>query len=690
VDAKEPADAPALTLSIPESMLTWKANSRGATQMLVFKASYIPKPVAKKAPVPIHLINFVSRKGCRKNMALSVNRLSLSEISQTKVGGIAGKTLVQSSNGCLSVEKKDGESEETGERRDVGIGDTVAENFAGYNEERYNSGVTASLEMQMSSSFTSGHHLLSASSKAAAVPKARANTPKNHCLSAKKVKPSSKPSKKASKDVSIMTDISFGTGMIQDPTILCQATSPSLPSALRYQHLHDHQYTSGYGSCPSFAATVGDGSLPSHGNGTRKGFADKCTSPKLSFKNGTLNGLNGYALPEVTAIRAGMDIAVNSMKCLSTSKEPIPALTLTPSVAIKKKKKRKRKFSMKAKEKKHHKRLKCHSGSGKEGQRSFLVTLPRVHFDRIHQNNSMLANEKDSHLDESDAPGKAGSFSQRSRRRTQVELLQDDFNSIGQKDGSDLDNPPPSSSEDISNHLPSPLANSNKWLCSSTRKITPVNLFNIPSLSPCRKRGGPFAGSHGSTRFSDVGSSTTTRKRSQSSPEMSSLGKPNSSLPAQNVSKTVDSFPPLLDKREEVLSEVVLPSKNKLKESSNKMPCEATDLKCPEPLMEVVIEARGMNREGESCLEEEGQKEQESQFSEGMGGFETSKKEEDLLKTLGGVYSGEIVVFDSRGECLVKNGQYSILLQKEGGENNPTFEPLTWTSILENQNCSKV
>lgn len=54
-----------------------------------------------------------------------------------------------------------------------------------------------------------------------------------------------------------------------------------------------------------------------------------------------------------------------------------------------------------------------------------------------------------------------------------------------------------------------------------------------------------------------------------------------------------------------------------------------------------------------------------------------------------GLFCAEMVVFDSRGECLLDKGEYSILMQKccqkaAGSEPPPlvTFSPLSWSSIF--------
>lgn len=54
-----------------------------------------------------------------------------------------------------------------------------------------------------------------------------------------------------------------------------------------------------------------------------------------------------------------------------------------------------------------------------------------------------------------------------------------------------------------------------------------------------------------------------------------------------------------------------------------------------------------------------------------------------------GLFCAEMVVFDSRGECLLDKGEYSILMQKcsqkEAGSEPPplvTFSPLSWSSVF--------
>jgi hypothetical protein len=53
------------------------------------------------------------------------------------------------------------------------------------------------------------------------------------------------------------------------------------------------------------------------------------------------------------------------------------------------------------------------------------------------------------------------------------------------------------------------------------------------------------------------------------------------------------------------------------------------------------------------------------------------------------VFASELVVFDSRGDCLLQEGEYSILMQrcskKESARDGPellTFPPLTWSSVF--------
>jgi hypothetical protein len=75
----------------------------------------------------------------------------------------------------------------------------------------------------------------------------------------------------------------------------------------------------------------------------------------------------------------------------------------------------------------------------------------------------------------------------------------------------------------------------------------------------------------------------------------------------------------------------------------------------------------------------------------------SSKSKIDVSSVTGatapeGLFSAEMVVFDSRGECLLDEGEYSILMQKcpekdaaAGTEEPPrlfTFSPLSWTTVF--------
>lgn len=61
-----------------------------------------------------------------------------------------------------------------------------------------------------------------------------------------------------------------------------------------------------------------------------------------------------------------------------------------------------------------------------------------------------------------------------------------------------------------------------------------------------------------------------------------------------------------------------------------------------------------------------------------------------------GVFCAEIVVFDSRGECLLQEGDYSILMQKslDISKDSPaplaTFAPLTWDSVFGDESRAQV
>ncbi len=647
--------------------------------MLVFKASYVPKPVVKKAPVPIHLINFVSRKGCRKNVAVSVNRLNISGISQAKVGGIIGKTLVQSGNGCLSVEKSDDAASTVEEEEKIRVkGRKMPVQLNNFIKNLDSGSCSSPGKVQASAGSPSENE--EPPSKINSILRSRAVPSKHHNVSAKKAPKTSKPTKRTSKDVSIMTDISFGTSVIQDSTILCQTSSPSPPPSPQYPHLHDHQYTSTSKCAPPPSASARSLNHSHPALLAKKGFADKCTSPKLTFKNGTLNGLNGYLLPEVEVIRAGTEVVGNSSMGVSNREPRIPS-KLVPPVAFKKKrkinivKKRNRKFQTN--------NNKCYTGSGKHGQRSFLVSLPRTHFDRLHQNSGSSETIKDSNGLPSADTANAGNVqdrTQRTKRRTQVELLQHDLNSIGPKYSSDSDVPSSEEEEDVSDHFPS-CSTPARWLHSSTRKITPVNHFNSPCLPSFFKKAGDTLKSLRESATSALSGNIEnglpgTRKRSSSQSDSGVLLSACVAVPPSKAPKLENVNPRVSSKLLDVLDQVkVMAASTKSEKVSGE--------RCPEPQMEVVIDEEDeTDKDGGQNYSDVEQQDRKGKEPQGNDGLNQMKDGHLAEKAWEGVYSGELVMFDSRGECLVKGGQYSILMQKEGMKDESTFDQLSWSSVL--------
>ena len=76
-------------------------------------------------------------------------------------------------------------------------------------------------------------------------------------------------------------------------------------------------------------------------------------------------------------------------------------------------------------------------------------------------------------------------------------------------------------------------------------------------------------------------------------------------------------------------------------------------------------------------------------FSEDFTGEKNADAIEPAVPPPEGLFCAELVVFDSRGECLLDQGEYSILMQKcpqlqERGRPPPlvTFSPLSWSSVF--------
>lgn len=645
-----------LTLTIPESLLTWRGDRTPGTQMLVFKATCVRRQPKKK---PLHLYNFVSQKGCRKNVVVEVNRLNLGQRPKQQLqqvgsqGGGNTSSREQQSLGTSGVENAGASlgysasngvggtscggkqqvrnATQTPECQGVGKVDKISEwgGAQGTTPEKQNSGCDVACLTQDKGVGTGGDR------------KGKGSLSKHGLLQKK----SKSKLKKAKMDAAVMTEISFGTGNIPD---MCSIShNPSTPNG-------DDHGTKPIHSTSTFSAP----SDPTFSPPTaKKGFVHRCTSPKLQFRNGNFNGLlNGYALPEVAAALKARKSQQPHVAAESEAKpKPLPVKKggASPKGII-------RKRIVKIRNKTNNsnanfkRKIKIPAGSGKRGTRSFLVSLPRLHYD------CRLPHATDSNADAASSPVGEESRGGRAKRRSQMELLLDGDKPPGQRLSET--GIPVFVAEDISNRSSSGSGNAGShslWLESSTRKITPVEHFSYPistGFSPTKRH---------------LGSSTPNEVNGV-------LVSPPNINHRKRVSDAVEmDSPPLL------LPPPVKQPKM-VSDASSTKECRR-EKECGREKEEGISESIKDNACNEKCSL--------NGFVQPALDVQEPKVEATPLKTEAthpsstAVFSAELVVFDSRGECLVRDGSYSILLQccsDKKGLGLSSFEPLTWSSVFGN------
>jgi hypothetical protein len=672
-----------LTLTIPESLLTWRGDRSPGTQMLVFKATCAQKQPKKK---PLHLYKFASRKGCRKNAVVEVNRLNFGQslgrpkvsnqdageapfVGEKPLGGTGVEKGPASS--CLGTScAQERSSTQTSSCPEIGScnGDGNCRTAEAAKEDQ---NLMHDVACSAGNKGVGGGGTLGGGK----------GKGKQHSLLQQKK--SKSKLKKVKIDAAVMTEISFGTENIPD---MCHIPSPS--KCIDYK-------TKANQSTGSFSAPTDPSFSPPI---AQKGCVHRCTSPKLQFRNGSFNGvLNGYAVPEVTAalkarrdhrpvietspkknketapkgkeetaLKSDDDTATNSQevppKQQETPTQPTPTKRCTASPKVHKKgviRKRIVRINNKipvkgsSSAKFQRRKVKIPAGSGKRGMRSFLVSLPRLHYDSKPPSPA--------------ADGNAGAASPRSReegktrstmgthkRRSQTELLLDGDNPPGQR-LSEL-GIPVFMAEDVSNRSSSSNGSHALWLESSTRKITPVEHFAYPIptalLSPTKRNSGEVNGAR-----SPFGNH---RKRVSEVLE-------------------VDSPPPLL-----------LPPIKQLKVASDTSSANRSGLEKAERSSNGIIQEDkcGEGKCAEKCVGMNGSEQpspEHKAVTTPLKPAVTPTKKSEAAPPDSMAFSAELVVFDSRGECLVQDGSYSLLMQCCSGKDGlglSTFEPLTWESVF--------
>ena len=452
---------------------------------------------------PVQLINYVSRKGCRKNVAVSVNRLNMSDIGR----GAAGRLLeLPNPDSSLSEKKEDVVIVEDSETQSEGsiemdIEPNMSTTFLASSQlsdtvssVTCKNGVMVNVALSERMPATIPHSSLLLRNGARVVKKASTLDGIPQGCSLKKSSKSLKTQKKATREVAAMANLSLVANPIRDTDTVSLPSCPPTSSPL-----HEHSYCSQ--SHSTFSLGNGSHSTPYSNYGSsnyfsshsaKKGVADKSTSPKMSFRNGNSNGLNGYALPEVVALRTGVrKVEPQRDKVVMTA-------------AVDKEPRRHKGISMGKNERAAHQHQNHSSGVGKQGTRSFLVSYSKELFDNLPYYRDSL-NSKAASLTlpaSKGVNGKNKSSVQKQKRRIVRDMSKDQLSVSESEDASN-------SSQDSS----SPVPTSYPWLCSSTRKITQVSLFSSPMPSSSKKRVGAALSGGLAQRERDCRSHSRKRKK---------------------------------------------------------------------------------------------------------------------------------------------------------------------------------
>lgn len=489
------------------------------------------------------------------------------------------------------------------------------------------------------------------------------------------------------KDACVMTDISFGTDDISELVPVCQSQTVSMSSMegdCKGTEVCSSSTSMCNGSHSPFSKPLEStrerqlvkALTPTHSR------QDRCTSPlipKRMLLNGTLNRfVNGYAAPEITALRENGTRVQPKWKLLQFAKSKkaskkgtidkqksvsavCKSLSVTQSA---------HKDSTVVLDDKcnvaafQSSTLKC-LGSGKQGSRSFLISIPRDHYDNLRTSKIPHSNgvdgpdfsKEDCSHPKNNNMGRNVNKHSVYRRRTEIQLLLDGDKPRGQR--LSADEIPMIIAEDVSSWSLT-TAEKSSWLGSSTRKIAPVDHFSfpIPNLSP--RSSGNFLSlcpgsvvNHRKRAYSEESDNSSCGSPLYSNPKVARVTSPSRTSPSDGTHVPVSLS---------ILSSPVQETdKRKLNMSKENE----------------LFETSGRDRLKESVLNEHNY----ALLSNGMDPF--IRQDE--------VFCAELVVCDSRGDCLMKDGEYAVLMQKcmtdkdENAKDLLTFEPLNWSSIFAEQ-----
>ena len=358
----------------------------------------------------------------------------------------------------------------------------------------------------------------------------------------------------------------------------------------------------------------------------RKGFSDKCTSPifpRLVLKNG-LGNINGLSP------RNGYpDLGEIELQA-AMSKFPSSAQAVRNS----------RRAQWEAT---------TEVNGVTSGDEGLIVSIPR----------SILVPSRSSSMSSvsSDCLGFSRRGLYRGPRRSEIQLLLDGDKPPGQRVSAE--EIPVFVAEDVSSRTTR--RSKGPWQQSSTRKITPVEHFNYP-LSP-------------SSPKKTTGDHVLLENRKRVLSDSDSVSSPP---PSKQPRIETETLPPSQSLAHAQQQQQTQPSSH----PAPKLPQQALKL----PPQQSQPPTAPMTTSVTSTIAETDEKmmQIQTQTVEDTSLVEHSNPDHGSTED---VFNAELTVFDSRGSCLLNNGEYSILMQqcpkKEGDSPGlMTFAPLKWNSIF--------
>ena len=292
---------------------------------------------------------------------------------------------------------------------------------------------------------------------------------------------------------------------------------------------------------------------------------------------------------------------------------------------------------------------------------SLTVSIPFACCNRPLSSSASSLNSDASHL-HAEGKGKCkGSF----RKRSEVQLLLDGDKPRGERISTEevpvFTAEDPASRATCNNATPS-VPSKGSWtrFGTGTRKITPVEPFNYP-LSPtllARK----------------VGAANSQNRKRTFSESNVLVPTPSVTYPPSKVARVAEK------EKEDKVSSAEAEEKSEKLEDEDKMKEDTTPIK---------IDTTSSSSDHPMQIEDD-QNLARTQTTTITSSHHPSSSSFSPSPSVpsGDVFSAEIAVFDSRGECLLEEGEYSIFMQKCPKKENASdtaltsFAPLSWSSVF--------